>query len=253
MVNMKSVLYQSKDKITFIVTLHDSNSSVHIIFNGDHFIEYYKIIMVGEMYFFKNIKPRRTFNEDTQFPVFVISSIDSIENVNRELAITYNSSNPTEQIQHLTDLACSCFDSEYILHLGKYPEYNPSITPYRLGMKLLLYNIHAIKFTMKEDIWRLDNNKNCPNFRDVKVILLPVIVVLFEWLLRKYRAANCFEDLAQEYFNHKVYCCITEENQEIDIRLPPISEVLHLINELVISQRFSSEICGENQLKGFHN
>ncbi|PKK61132.1 hypothetical protein RhiirC2_856443 [Rhizophagus irregularis] len=349
MVNMKSVLYQSKDKITFIVTLHDSNSSVHIIFNGDHFIEYYKIIMVGEMYFFKNIKPRRTFNEDTQFPVFVISSIDSIENVNRELAITYNSSNPTEQIQHLTDLACSCFgfegiityiidnalglfvlDSEYILHLGKYPEYNPSITPYRLGMKLLLYNIHAIKFTMKEDIWRLDNNKNCPNFRDVKVIfaachcstvrvvrfpseifesdsvsqkiiskfsnfrnnnsftLLELLWVQkahynftkkfpdvfedeillsdprpsksdykkvescpFSRLLRKYRAANCFEDLAQEYFNHKVYCCITEENQEIDIRLPPISEVLHLINELVISQRFSSEICGENQLKVF--
>ena len=35
-------------------------------------------------------------------------------------------------------------DSEYILHLGKYPEYNPSATPYRLGIKLLLHNIHAI-------------------------------------------------------------------------------------------------------------
>ncbi|GBB94992.1 hypothetical protein RclHR1_02460012 [Rhizophagus clarus] len=349
-VNMKSVLYQSKDKITFIVTLHDSRSFIHIIFNGDHFIEYYKIIMVGEMYFFKDIKSKRTFNEYTlQFPVFEIDSIDSIEYINRELAITYNGSNPTEKIRNFTDLACSCFgyegiityvidnalglfvlDSEYILHLGKFPEYNPSITPYRLGMKLLLHNIHAIKFTMKEDIWRLDNNKNCPNFREVKVIfaachcstirvvrfpseifesdsvsqkiiskfssfrinnsftlleLLWVQKVYYDFtkkfpdvfedevllsnprpsksdykkvencpfsrLLRKYRVANLFKDLAQEYFNHKVYCCITEDNQEIDIRLPPISEVLQLINELVKLKRFSSEIYEDNQSKIF--
>ncbi|RIA97696.1 CST, telomere maintenance, complex subunit CTC1-domain-containing protein [Glomus cerebriforme] len=351
MVNMKSVLYQSEDEIAFIVTLnevHDPRSFIHIIFNGDHFIEYYKIIMVGEIYIFKNMKPR-SFNEKTlQSAAFEISSIDSIEYSNRKLAIAYNSSNLAEQTQNSIDLTYSCFgyegiitciidnalglfvlDSEYILHLGKYPEYNPSITPYRLGMKLLLHNIHAIKFSMDKDIWKLDNHKYCPDFRNVKAIfaachcstiqvirfpseifepdsglqkiigkfsnfrnnnsftLLELIWVQkvyyditkkfpnefedqtllsdprpsksdykkvencpFSRLLRTYRITNHFKDLAREYFNHKISCHITEDNQEIDIRLPPISEVLQFINELVTTQqRFSSEIYGEAQLK----
>ncbi|CAG8634802.1 3072_t:CDS:2 [Funneliformis mosseae] len=349
MVNMKSVLYQTEGETTFIVTLnevHDPSSFVHIVFHGDHFIEYYKMIMVGEIYFFKEA----TFNKKASqsipiFEVVEVSSIDPVKNINREHEMVYNSSNLIENTQNSTDLGRMCFgyegiityiidnalglfvlDSEYILHLGKYPEYNPLITPYRLGMKLLLHNIHAIKLTMEKDTWKLNNHKNCPSFENINVIfaachcstiqvirfpneiirsdsvsqkiiskfssfrnsdlitLLELLWVqkayydisnkfpgefedqtllsdprpsksnveacLLSKLLRKYRVSNYFQDWAQDYFNHKNSCRITEENEEINIRLPPISEVLQFIDELVSSQRLS-EFLGGDQSRVF--
>ncbi|CAG8458459.1 15734_t:CDS:2 [Acaulospora morrowiae] len=208
-VHIKSILHQEEDNsVNFLLTLVsnlDEDSHVHVLFSKNDSVEHYVSIIVGKTYLLANLKMhKRTSSMDfvyefspTSSAIFHIEdkhAVDYLESSN--LSAPHDSrldkvecvlENPIDMdhdhtpfftykgtITCIIDNVLGVFvlDSRYILHLSQYPSYNYLSLPYRMGVTLLLYNIHAVPMKLDRDIWKLSLRKNCPRFDEIKIIFV---------------------------------------------------------------------------------
>ncbi|CAG8480858.1 7676_t:CDS:1 [Diversispora eburnea] len=196
---IKSVLQYSNDKpVGCLLMLIDDQTHVHILFSGKEMIERYVMIIVGKTYLLTDLNmtnqissifPVFEFNPtfSNSFPINDKHSFDYLNpsNLFNNISIQSHSTNIIEcspipfftykgTITCIIDNVLGVFilDSQYILHLGRYPYYNYLILPYRVGMTLLLHNVHAVSMKMDHDIWKLSARKHCPRLEDIKIIFV---------------------------------------------------------------------------------
>ncbi|RHZ90244.1 hypothetical protein Glove_2g13 [Diversispora epigaea] len=198
---IKSVLQYSNDKpVGCLLMLVGDQTHVHVLFSGKEIIERYFMIIVGKTYLLTDLN---TTNQISSiFPVFEFNSTFSNSfpfPINDKHSFTYlnpsnlfnniskhphpistNECSPIPFFTYKGTITCIIdnvlgvfiLDSQFILHLGRYPYYNYLILPYRVGMTLLLHNIHAVSTKMDRDIWKLSARKHCPKLEDIKIIFV---------------------------------------------------------------------------------
>ncbi|CAG8556603.1 4981_t:CDS:1 [Dentiscutata erythropus] len=188
--------------------ISDSNFQVYVIFSGNDLIKYYMSINIGKIYILTHLLRRDDFLRSIETPVFqfnstlstvshcidddskisslIVSNISSLKLQSRlntqKLRVMEQSMRSAElsiplltyqgTITCILDKILGVFvlDSRCIVHLGLYSTHYSSLFPFRVGMNLILHNVHTIPLKLERDIWKLSSSEHCPSFNSVKTI-----------------------------------------------------------------------------------